>query len=158
MILVVFGLPGAGKTTLAKAVAQRLGWKHLNTDIIRNEFIKEKTYSDEEKQKVYDLLFEQAGKYAEKGVVLDGTFYMKELREKIKDKGEVFFIKCTAPEEIVRKRMEERGLSTQSDADFLVYLKIKEVFEEGEGEEVDTTLPLEEQVKKVLETVRKGKN
>ena len=44
ILLVVFGLPGTGKTTFARALAARLGLPHFNTDIIRAELGRKQQY------------------------------------------------------------------------------------------------------------------
>lgn len=46
MRIVIIGLPGSGKTTLAKEVAKRLGAVHLNADDIRNNVHKDLGFSE----------------------------------------------------------------------------------------------------------------
>ena len=38
MKILIFGLPGSGKTTLAKPFAELIGGVHLNADAIRQEY------------------------------------------------------------------------------------------------------------------------
>jgi hypothetical protein len=53
MLVVVCGLPGVGKTTVAGMVADRFGAETLRTDVVREELIAEPTYTDEERDAVY---------------------------------------------------------------------------------------------------------
>jgi adenylylsulfate kinase-like enzyme len=47
--ILIMGLPGAGKSTLAKALAQRLNAVHLNADEIRTEINKGLGFSLEDR-------------------------------------------------------------------------------------------------------------
>ena len=38
MKLLIYGLPGSGKTTLSKKIAEMLSWQHLNADEVRERF------------------------------------------------------------------------------------------------------------------------
>ena len=38
MKILIFGLPGSGKTTLAKPFAELIGGVHLNADDVRKEY------------------------------------------------------------------------------------------------------------------------
>ena len=48
--ILIFGLPGSGKTTLAKKLAEKLGAFHLNADEVRERF-QDWDFSDEGRQR-----------------------------------------------------------------------------------------------------------
>ncbi|HQU60481.1 MAG TPA: AAA family ATPase, partial [Saprospiraceae bacterium] len=56
LLVVVLGLPGTGKTTFARMLAQRLGALHFNTDIIREELGLKGQYGEVAKQRVYQSM------------------------------------------------------------------------------------------------------
>ena len=157
MLILVCGLPGTGKTTLAERIAKEHNAIHLNTDIIRRKYLKERTYSEEEKKMIYDKLFSETEESLKesKTVVLDGTFYKKELRKKATDIAKEYtIIECVLDEEILKKRLGKRAMcNVASEANYDVYLKVKEQFEPIEEKHlvIDTSLPEEEQMKKVKE-------
>ena len=133
-LIVVFGLPGTGKTTFANALASRLGWAHYNTDIIRSELGKRHQYDEATKAFVYRQMLERTASELEKGkgVVLDGTFYREALREPCRELAEEYnmtlkWVQVLASESVIRDRVT--GPRAYSEADFGVYLKIKEQFE-----------------------------
>ncbi len=155
MLVLVCGLPGAGKSTLAKALAEMRGAAYISSDAVRREALEERTYSPEEKFRVYDAMLRKAGAELRegRGVVLDATFYKRELRERARETAEragagFRIIECTAEERLLKERMEARegGLS---EADFGVYMKVKAEYEPVEEGHlvVDTALPLEGQLK-----------
>jgi predicted kinase len=137
MLTIICGLPGTGKTTLAKKIADETKSFLLNTDIIRKKLIYDPKYNEEEKSLIYNLLFDMAEKFLSTGknVILDGTFYKKELRDRAKEiakktKNEFRIIEIMCEERIIRKVMRERKKKkSESDADFAVYKKIKKQFE-----------------------------
>jgi predicted kinase len=137
MLVLVCGLPGTGKSTVAKELAKSINGKLLRTDIIRKEVFKKPKYTEREKQNVYELLFSRAEQLLSKNIscVLDGTFYKKSLREKAHDvakkTGAKFeIIECICPEKVIHKRMKKRTkTSDASDADFRIYEKMKNEYE-----------------------------
>ena len=112
MLILVCGLPGTGKTTVAEKIADKTKAYVFNTDAIRKEMFKKPAYTDKEKKMVYDLLLEMSEKFlgVAKNVVLDGTFYKKELRDRVRDiakrTGSAFHVvEVVCDETEVRERM-----------------------------------------------------
>jgi len=151
MLIVVTGLPGTGKTTIAETLAKDIDAIVFSTDKIRKMIFEKPVYNEEDKRIVYNELFSQTGKYLAigKNVILDGTFYTKALRERAKEIGksfceEVYFVYCETPEELLKKRINKRK-DTFSNADYSVYLKMKKIFEEFEEDVIiiDTSNPVD---------------
>ncbi len=131
----VCGLPGAGKTTVAAEIAERIDAELLRTDVVRKDVVPEPEYTPEETRRSYDELFDRAAAaVAEHGaVVLDGTFrqarYRAEVRAVAGDVGASFdLVKVECDEETVRERITARE-GDESDADFGVHELIREEFE-----------------------------
>ena len=76
MVLIVFGLPGTGKSYFARHLARETGTSYLNTDIIRQELGRQGRYDRETSRYIYELLMERmADLLSEKqDIILDGTF------------------------------------------------------------------------------------
>lgn len=147
MIIIITGLPGTGKTTIANELAKEIDAVVFSTDKIRKKIFKNPVYNEEDKRIVYNELFSQAEKYAKMGrnVILDGTFYTKALRNRAKEVGtllsqKVYFVYCKTPEDILKKRIDNRK-DKFSDADYNVYLEMKKIFEGFEEDiiEIDTS-------------------
>jgi predicted kinase len=131
MIIVVFGLPGTGKTRFSRQLANELNAVHLNTDIVRDELGKKGDYSEKSKQQVYDRMLEKSLKGLDSGhnIILDGTFHKKERREKIKNiarktGNDIFFIEMKASKQTVAGRLKKKRI--HSEADLKVYRKVKD--------------------------------
>ncbi len=136
-LVLVFGLPGTGKSTLAAELAQRLAIVHLNSDIIRENLGKRGQYREGDKQLIYDDLLRLATRELEAGnhVVVDGTFYKKSLRtpfiQLANSRGAALkWIQVCASDEVVKERVSKKR--RYSEADYAVYLKIASEFETTE--------------------------
>ncbi|WP_186754975.1 AAA family ATPase [Echinicola salinicaeni] len=134
MLIMVMGLPGTGKSYLAAKIARALGAVHLKTDVIRKDLGLSNQYSKKDKMKVYKEMERRAKLILGKGdfLVLDATFYLMETRKpffNLAAKQHVSLVKLLveADESVVSKRMAMTR--EDSEADFDVYLKIKEVFD-----------------------------
>jgi predicted kinase len=135
MIVVVCGVPGVGKTTVAETVADRLDGELLRTDVIRKERYEAPSYTAEETQAVYDELLDSGVELAASGhdVVFDGTFRRAERRRAVVERADavgvgVEFVEVECEEAVVKDRIESRT-DDESDADFEVHLAIKSEFE-----------------------------
>jgi len=173
MLIVIMGLPGTGKSTVARALGKRLGMKVLSTDIIRKRLASipvyehsysafgEGIYRASMSERTYSTLLHKAEKILErnKSCILDGTFskvkYRKKARELAKKKGAKFLpVLCTCSEEVVRRRLVERKRAGKdvSDATLEIYMKMKENFDEVRGHclILNTSKPIEDVVEDFL--------
>lgn len=134
MIIVVFGLPGSGKSYFAKHLAERLNARHIKSDEVRAEMEKMGTYDPETKEAVYQAMIQKMKSLYKPGqpVILDATFYKAHIREKVKASAkelgaDLHFIRITANENVIRQRVSRDR--EDSEADFQAYLKVKKAFE-----------------------------
>ncbi len=139
MIIIVFGLPGSGKSYFASKLAERINARYVNSDVIRRELFDVRKYSREEKMTVYNVMFREMKKaiLQNKSIVLDATFYKRHIRNKfievVNEIGKrIIFIEIRAELKIIIERLSRKRKN--SEADYSVYLQIKEVFEPMEEE------------------------
>lgn len=134
MIIIVIGLPGTGKTTFSRGLAEHVGALHLNTDIIRDQLNLRGQYDRNTKNLIYKTMQEKASSALQEGqkVVLDGTFYKQKLRKNYiafakKLEQPIKWIELKATEKAIIERVQQKR--TYSEADYEVYLKVKAAFE-----------------------------
>lgn len=134
MLVLITGLPGSGKTTLAKAYAARYGVLHLNSDLLRREMGLMGHYSPEDKKKVYDALLERTREALLEGreVVVDSTFYREAIREPFRRvaaecAARLLWVEVRAQEHTIRQRLQTPR--PDSEADFAVFEKIRDEYE-----------------------------
>ncbi|RYF99862.1 MAG: AAA family ATPase [Chitinophagaceae bacterium] len=128
VIIIIFGLPGCGKTYFAKALAHTLCASYINSDIIRESFAEPHRYSLPDKSIVYDMMLTQTltAMHECKTVVVDATFYKENFRRRFRsyfrDQGMLHFIEVVADERLIKNRLARRE---DGHADFSVYKLIK---------------------------------
>ncbi len=134
MLIIVFGLPGTGKSYFANHLSREMDAVYLSTDEVRLHMKKQGRYDEEDKQRVYDRLEEMMSKHLKKGenVIVDGTFHEQRRRDQFSRKADelqqsVFFIEMQSSDETVRKRVEQKR--EYSEADYSVYKTILSRFE-----------------------------
>ena len=139
MIIIIFGLPGSGKSYFASRLAKKLKAKYVSSDVIRNQLFNVKDYTLDEKKKVYSEMIREMEKAIQQNVniILDATFYKKSIRNMMSEAAKkygfsILFIEVRADEKIIKERLNRKR--QYSDADYSVYLHIKEVFEPMEKE------------------------
>ena len=139
-IVVVCGLPGAGKTTVAEHAADLVDGPLFRTDVVRKDLFPDPEYTDAEMRAVYEELFDRAAAAVRRGdaAVLDGTFQHSNLRDEIQLVGDrlgvpVTFVKVDCDADTVRERIRARS-NDASDADFEIHCQYRESFDDVERE------------------------
>jgi aminoglycoside phosphotransferase family enzyme/predicted kinase len=133
VLLIVGGLMGTGKSTLAAKLAETLGVESISTDLVRHSMFGpskvpagygEGHYKPDMRSRVYDELLRQAGERLEdrQSVVLDGTFLTDGLRTRAYDVGyrrgaETLHVQCTCPRQIAYTRIQQRIDTGQSESE-----------------------------------------
>ncbi len=142
VLAVIFGLPGTGKTTMARILSDALKARHLNTDMVRATLGMRDRYKEEDKAVVYGNLLEQAEAHLMNGedLVVDGTFSREAYRDSMRQialrTGAILkWIRTMASEEAVRTRVSKDR--PYSQADFEVYEKIRDEFESLEETDLE---------------------
>jgi aminoglycoside phosphotransferase family enzyme/predicted kinase len=142
VLLLVGGLPGSGKTTLADEVARRRGWVVLSSDDVRRESRcpgepvgwEAGSYTPAVTEAVYAELLRRAGLALERGdsVVLDASWRSAGNRAAARELARrtaslALEVRCTCPDAVAAARLESRtGSSSQATPD--VRRRMREVF------------------------------
>lgn len=134
-LVVVCGLPGVGKTTVADEIVERVDGRLLRTDVIRKEILTDPDYTEEESRRVYHEMFDRARETVENGqtAVLDGTFKDADRRYRAVELAETLdvefrLVKVECSEDVVRERIRQRT-DDASDADYEVHAMFRERFD-----------------------------
>jgi aminoglycoside phosphotransferase family enzyme/predicted kinase len=133
-LVLVGGLPGSGKSTVAAGLAAERGFRHLSSDRVRTA-TNDATggrYTDAARDAVYRSLLELARDALTQGedVVLDATFGHRPWRQQARALGaalhaQVIEVVCTAPENVALERLRTRPAG-DSEATPLVRLALAE--------------------------------
>jgi predicted kinase len=135
MLVVVCGVPGVGKTSVAEYAAARLDAELLRTDVVRKDLFADPEYTDGEARAVYEELLARAEEELgpDGTVVLDGTFHARPFREWALRTAERTGVDCRllkveCEPSVARERIRDRE-GDESDADVRVHDMIREQFD-----------------------------
>jgi predicted kinase len=166
----VGGLIGAGKTTVAEALARRTGAVPVSADATRKslaglrheQHALAEHYTDEFTGRVQTEVLRRAESVLRsgRGVILDSTFRSARLRHAAlalasRCHARFHLVECTAPAEVLRQRLRERTRSVSDAREDLLercvaeYEPVRELLPE-QHLVVDTTRPLDRLVDEIL--------
>ncbi|HAV10637.1 MAG TPA: hypothetical protein DCX22_03355 [Dehalococcoidia bacterium] len=179
VVLLLAGLTGTGKTTVAEALARRAGFVVISSDVVRKNLahvpltehhyadFKSDIYTGDFTRRTYDEMFVRARHALARGqwVILDASF--KDRQDRITAKvlageaaADLFIAECVLDEHEVKKRLEQRLRDgSVSDGRWEIYKAQKGEFEaitEISPEEhivVDTSGYIDDTINRILEKV-----
>jgi predicted kinase len=135
LLVVICGLMGVGKTTVARALGQARGWPVIHSDAVRKALaglapttparfeFGQGIYGEDFSQRTYTEMRRQAEELLEAGafrVILDASYKSAEERARIRalarQKGApAVFVYCFCPREVVRLLQRAQNTSAISD-------------------------------------------
>ncbi len=166
-LVLLIGLPGSGKSHVARSLAAHLGAVVVASDALRRRLFVAPSYVRAESQTVFALAHAMARLLlAERHIVI---FDATNLRER--DRRPLYalasataaglvLVRVTAPEAVIRARLEGRlariSALDQSEADLRVYELMRERYEEPSRPAltIDRVGDLEREIERVAEAVR----
>jgi len=171
MIVLMAGLPGCGKTTLARELAARTSGRVLSKDEIRHAVFTpdEIEYSSWQDDFCLELMLRTAGYLLQRNpsrlIFLDGRTFSRRyqidnvLAAATSRHQPWRILECVCSEETARRRLEgdlASGAHPAGNRNFELYLEVKSRFEAITHAKtvIDTDKPLETCVEQVLTVIR----
>jgi len=145
MIILMAGLPGTGKSTLARELAMRTSGRVLGKDEFRHAVFtpEEIEYSTRQDDFCQELMLQTAGyllaRDPNKMIFLDGRTFSRryQIENAVSAAGSLHqpwrILECICSDETVRQRLEadsDRGEHPAVNRDYSLYLRVRSRFEE----------------------------
>ena len=135
-LLLMSGVTGTGKSTLASELSRRWSMAHISSDLVRKDLagihpivrryepFQEGIYSPQFSARTYDAMLSKAGQQllTGKSVILDGTFRRADERTRAVDMAraigaDCWIVQCVLDEAEARRRLEKRAAEGDSPSD-----------------------------------------
>ncbi len=153
-IILMCGLSGAGKSTIARGLARRLGAIHLRSDALRKHLadidLRERgdssIYTQAMTTKTYDRLLQLAQFLTAEGftVILDAKYDRLHLRDQVRKGSQVpvKIVHCVADMDTLVQRLEQRALEKSDIADATADLLAKQQREFETFDATEAVIPV----------------
>ena len=147
-VVMVGGLPGTGKSTVARMLAETGDFAWVRSDVVRKELagvppsehahdeLAQDLYSSEWTERTYQACLERAAEHLFEGrrVLLDATYKDRKRRRQVWDVARAWgvpclLILCEVEADVVRGRLQDRSSDDPSDADWSVYEQVRNAWE-----------------------------
>ncbi|MBE7381452.1 MAG: AAA family ATPase [Leptolyngbya sp. SIO1E4] len=169
-LLIMAGLSGSGKSTVARELSRQLGAIHLRSDAVRKHLAgiplqqtgDDSLYTAEMNRKTYERLTALGMLLASKGycVILDAKFDRQGTRQAVMTQAQaqnlpLTIVHCTAPMETLKQRVQARQGDIADATLGVLEKQTLEPFTEAEADylaTVDTTQPLPLQLTAIVGT------
>lgn len=163
------GLPGTGKTTLARALAARMSGRVLSKDEVRHALFsaEEIEYSSRQDDFCLQVMLETAEfllqQNRERIIFLDGRPFSRRYQiENVVNSTEGLhqswrILECVCAEDVVKRRFEDQGHEhPAANRNFQLYLEVRSRFEAITLPKtlIDTAQPIEQCVEQALAALR----
>jgi uncharacterized protein len=157
-LVLVAGLPGAGKSVFSHELSRRTAAVILESDAIRRLLFQRPTYAWFESRRLFNALHATVEKLLDAGVscIVDATNLTEAYRLPLYEIAEkrsvkLIVVEVTAPEEVVVARLSGRTAESVSEADVAVYERMRPRWEAiaREHSVIDTSKPTDGALKAV---------
>lgn len=129
LLVVIFGLMGVGKSTVAQVLAEAKGWPVIASDVVRKDLaglapttrahyeFGQGIYNEAFSRKTYAEMLRRAGELLDGGasrVILDASFKSAAERSRVRElarekEARTAFVFCYCAREVVRERLQKRA-------------------------------------------------
>jgi predicted kinase len=135
VLVVLVGLPGSGKTRLARTLQERTGAVVLESDYLRRVLFGRPTYTQEESRTLFGAIHAAADRILARGavVVLDATNLLEREREPLYEiaerrRAKLVLVRLVAPRWLTHRRLRARQAGANreySEAGIPVYERMR---------------------------------